>query len=261
MGRYELTYPKDSTNTVKRLNDKGSYSLQTIHRIINTSQILHVSFATPSEPFPAILPMIGQMGSFDRPSASLEDPLDLYLHGYVSSRLMNLGRAGSKDGKMQGTPLSVAASTCDGLILSLSAFSHSYTYRSAVLFGHATLVTDENEKLYAMELITNGVVPDRWRHTRLPPTKAELQSTGILKVRIASGSAKINKGQAHDERHDMDNQDLKDATWTGVLPIYQSMGSPIASSYNTIDVPGYIGEFMEEFNQDNRQQSLDSAVA
>ena len=25
-----------------------------------------------------------------------------------------------------------------------------------------------------MELITNSVVPDRWRHTRVPPTGAEL---------------------------------------------------------------------------------------
>ncbi|KAH7241295.1 hypothetical protein BKA59DRAFT_202646 [Fusarium tricinctum] len=261
MGRYELTYPKDATNTVKRMSELGSYSLQTIHRIVNTSQILHVSFATPSEPFPVILPMIGQMGSFERPSASLGDPLDLYLHGYISSRLMYLGRGHSNDGEDKGIPLCVASSTCDGLILSMSAFSHSYTYRSAVLFGHATLVTDENEKLYAMELITNSVVPDRWRHTRLPPTKAELQSTGILKMKVSSGSAKVNEGQAHDNRQDMDNEDLRTSTWTGVLPIYQTMGSPVAGPYNSVDVPGYIAEFVEDFNEGNKRQASDSTKA
>ena len=46
--------------------------------------MLHVSFNAPNSPFPAVLPMIGQMGSFDRPSADLGDPLDLYLHGFVS---------------------------------------------------------------------------------------------------------------------------------------------------------------------------------
>lgn len=80
MGRNDLEYPKEATNTVKRLNERGTYALETIHRIINSSQILHVSFNTPSQPFPVILPMIGQMGSFDRPSADLGDPLNLYLH-------------------------------------------------------------------------------------------------------------------------------------------------------------------------------------
>lgn len=48
--------------------------------------MLHVSFQPPNSPFPAILPMIGQMGSFERPSAGLGDVLDLYLHGLVCPR-------------------------------------------------------------------------------------------------------------------------------------------------------------------------------
>ncbi|KAH6900708.1 hypothetical protein B0T10DRAFT_35375 [Thelonectria olida] len=259
MGRYDLEYPKEATNTVKRLNERGTYSLETIHRIINSSQILHISFTSPSQPFPVILPMIGQMGSFDRPSADTGDPLDLYLHGYVSSRIMNLSRAQSDGEDPQGMPVCVAASHVDGLVLAISSFSHSYNYRSAVLFGHATLVTDEEEKMYAMELITDSVVPDRWRHTRLPPTKAELQSTGILKVRIASGSAKIHVGQAHDDKHDMENEAMRDSVWTGVLPIHQTMGEPLASPYNRVDVPGYISQFAQDFNGDNQQQALDAA--
>jgi hypothetical protein len=52
--------------------------------------MLHVSFQPPNSPFPAILPMIGQMGSFERPSAGLGDVLDLYLHGLVVSSLQKL---------------------------------------------------------------------------------------------------------------------------------------------------------------------------
>ncbi|KAK7415276.1 hypothetical protein QQX98_006025 [Neonectria punicea] len=259
MGRYDLEYPKEATNTVKRLNDRGVYALKSIHGIVNSAQILHVSFNTPSQPFPVILPMIGQMGSFGRPSADLGDPLDLYLHGYVSSRIMNLGRAGSEGDEAKGMPVCVAASHVDGLVLAISSFSHSYNYRSAVLFGHATLVTEEAEKMYAMELITDSVVPDRWRHTRLPPTKAELQSTGILKVRIASGSAKVRAGQAHDDKHDMEDETVRDTVWTGVLPIHQTMSEPVASPYNRVDVPGYISDFTNDFNGDNKQQSLDAA--
>jgi hypothetical protein len=45
-------------------------------------------------------------------------------------------------------------------------------------------VEDVDEKLWAMELITNSVVPDRWKHTRVPPNNAEMQSTQILKVKV-----------------------------------------------------------------------------
>lgn len=256
MGRHTLEYPKEAVNTVRRLNDRGVYSLSTIHGIVNTCQIIHVSFQTPNQPFPVILPMIGQMGSFARPSADIGDPLDLYLHGYVSARLMNTARTG---GGEQGIPMCAAASHVDGLVLAMSGFSHSYNYRSAVLFGHASIVEDEEERMYALELITDKVVPDRWRHTRLPPTKSELQSTNILKVKIASGSAKIRTGDSHDDKHDMENEELRDDIWTGVLPIYQTMGEPVPSSYNRADVPDYIKEFSNDFNTDNKEQALDAS--
>ena len=119
--------------------------------------MLHVSFVTPDSPFPTVLPMIGQMGSFARPSADTRDVLDLYLHGYVSAQVANLARkagsAGGHEGGDEGTetglPLTVAATILDGFVLSLTPNSHSYNYRSAVLFGHALLVTNVEEKLWA----------------------------------------------------------------------------------------------------------------
>ena len=65
----------------------ASYALETIHEIVNLSSVLHVSFSDPLSPFPIVLPMIGTMGSFVRPSAGLDDVLDLYLHGLVTFTL------------------------------------------------------------------------------------------------------------------------------------------------------------------------------
>lgn len=203
--------------------------------------------------------MIGQMGSFARPSADDSDPLDLYVHGYVSSRLMNIGRDASSGEEAKGLPVCVCASHVDGIVLALSAFNHSYNYRSAVLFGHATLVEDRDEKLYAMELITNGVVPDRWRHTRLPVNNAELQSTSLLRISIASGSAKIREGNASDERHDLDDQELVDRTWTGVLPMYQAAGEPVPSLYSKADLPAHLKEFADDFSSENKKHSAEIA--
>jgi hypothetical protein len=64
--------------------------LGAIHSIINSSQVLHVSFNPgPSDPFPAILPMIGQMGSFDYPSASIDEPLECYLFALLPAKSMD----------------------------------------------------------------------------------------------------------------------------------------------------------------------------
>ncbi|KAK1713588.1 flavin-nucleotide-binding protein [Colletotrichum lupini] len=273
MPRTELEYPKEPYGTVKRYSPRASYALRTIHTIINTSPILHVSFNDPQSPFPTILPMLGQMGSFSRPSADEGDVLDLYLHGYVSSRLINISRqpsdasptststsSTSSTSSSPGLPVCIAASHLDGLVLALTPNAHSYNYRSAVLFGHATLVSDPAERLYAMQLITDGVVPGRWEASRVPPNKSELSSTSVLKVRIATGSAKIREGPPGDDRADKEDAEVTGRVWTGVVPVYQVLGEPVAGPYNEVaEVPGYLGEYVRETNAVAKEAAFEAA--
>lgn len=235
-----------------------------------------MAFQPGASPFPAVLPMLGQMGSFARPSADTGDVLDLYLHGYVSSRLINVARASTAegpitaaaaaapqndDGTPPGLPVTVAASHVDGLVLALSPNAHSYNYRSAVLFGYATVVTDMPEKLYAMQCITDGVVPGRWRQTRVPPNSAEMQSTSVLRVRIVSGSAKVRAGNTHDERCDLDDAAVLDRVWAGVVPVHTTLGAPIPAPYNRVEpVPAYLEQFRADFNANAHETALAAAV-
>ncbi|ROT34895.1 hypothetical protein SODALDRAFT_329097 [Sodiomyces alkalinus F11] len=261
MARTELEYPKQPYGTVNRYSPRASYALRTIHGIINSCPILHVSFNPPDSSFPTILPMIGQMGSFDRPSADEGQVLDLYLHGYVSSRIINTTRktTGAAD-EPDGLPVCVAASHLDGLVLALTPNSHSYNYRSAVLFGHATLVEDTAEKLYAMELMTDAVVPGRWSNSRVPPNAAEMSSTGVLRVRITTGSAKIRAGPPSDDRHDLENPDVVGRVWTGVVPVHTTFGSPIPGPYNAVtDVPPYLQDTIDEWNQSGAESAMEAA--
>jgi nitroimidazol reductase NimA-like FMN-containing flavoprotein (pyridoxamine 5'-phosphate oxidase superfamily) len=213
-----------------------------------------------------MLPMIGQMASFARPSADTGDVLELYLHGYVSSRLINLSRKSSNgqsenEGEAEGLPITVGASHVDGLVLSLTPNSHSYNYRSAVLFGHASLVTDVAEKLWAMELITDSVVHDRYRHTRVPPNGAELQSTSVLRVRIDSGSAKVRSGTPNDDKTDLGDEALLDRVWTGVVPLHYTLGEPVPGPYNRLETPpAYVQEFVRESNLNAREIAVEAAV-
>ena len=56
--------------------------------------------------------------------------------GYVSSGLMKQARENPKS----GLAITIAATKVDGIVLSLTPNSHSYNYRSAVLFGFGSLV-------------------------------------------------------------------------------------------------------------------------
>ncbi|KAJ5722721.1 hypothetical protein N7488_000756 [Penicillium malachiteum] len=250
MGR-TLTYPKGKANTVNRYKHRATYDLGAIHSIVNASQVLHVSFNPgPDDPFPTILPMIGQMGSFDYPSSGIDEPQECYLHGYVSSRIMNLAR-NSEAG--EGLPICIATSKVDGIILSLTPNSHSYNYRSVVLHGYAKLVTSEEEKLWAMKLITNSVVTDRWDNSRVPPDRAEISSTVILKVTVVDGSGKIRDGGVSDERKDTGNEEVTNRIWTGVVPVWEKFGDPIPSDNNKIsEVPEHITSFIAKNNEKNR---------
>ncbi|KAF3917757.1 hypothetical protein ABW20_dc0101952 [Dactylellina cionopaga] len=254
----ELSYPKSKINKVNRLGERGKYECRAVHEIIAGSPVVHVSFNTSSlEDYPVILPMIGKLGSFENPSADLSEPLDLYLHGYVSSRIMNVARASTKDAPQQPLRVCVCATKVDGLVLSLTPNSHSMNYRSSVVFGSAELVTDLDEKMYAIKLITNGVIPGRYDDTRVPPDGAEMQSTQILRVTIEHASAKVRTGEPGDYEKDMKRDDVLDRTWTGIIPIYQSYGEPQESSYNRVKkVPEYISNYVKETGEAEKEYAL-----
>lgn len=192
--------------------------------------------------------MIGQMGSFEHPSADLHDPLECYLHGYVSSRVMKLARSDNEE----GLPVSIAATKVDGLVLSLTPNTHSYNYRSAVLFGYAKLVTSNEEKTWAMELITQSVMSGRWENTRVPPDGAEMSSTSILKVKIVSGSGKIRDGGAGDDKKDLNREDVTGRVWTGVVPVWEVLGEPIPGKTNRVQhLPEHVTTFVRKENEKN----------
>lgn len=201
--------------------------------------------------------MIGQMGSFAYPSADLHDPLDCYLHGYVSSRVMKLAR--SEEGK--GLPVSIAATKVDGLVLSLTPNSHSYNYRSAVLFGHAKVVTEVEEKIWAMKLITESVVQGRWENTRVPPDGAEMSSTSILRVKIVSGSGKIRDGGPGDDKKDLEKSDVTGRVWTGVVPVWEAIGEPVPGVTNRMkEVPEHVTAFAKKENEENEKYAKKAVI-
>jgi nitroimidazol reductase NimA-like FMN-containing flavoprotein (pyridoxamine 5'-phosphate oxidase superfamily) len=137
----------------------------------------------------------------------------LVLHGSAASRLMR--------GMEAGWPVCLTVTLLDGLVLARSAFHHSMNFRSVVLFGRATPVTDPEAKTSALRVISEHVIPGRWDEVR-PPNARELAMTAVLEVPIDEASAKIRTGPPKD-----DPEDLTLPVWAGVLPLETIPGEPV----------------------------------
>jgi hypothetical protein len=105
-----------------------------------------------------------------------------------------------------------------------------------------------------MELITNNMLPSRWAKSRNPPTKAELSSTSILKVKIVSASAKIREGGPSEDKKDLQDRELRERTWTGVVPYWGTWGEPVPGAENGCEE---VEEYIEEWRvrETNRARS------
>lgn len=212
--------------------------------------------------------MIARVGTF--PSGDGEAAV--YIHGYVSTRMFRpqTGRSSSsssssssgaaKDAEEEdaGLPVCIAATKIDGLVLGLTPFNHSYDYQSAVVHGTAMLLDpgtkaeprNREEILWAMQVITDGMVAGRWEGSRVPPDEGEIASTRILKVRIASASAKIRDCGVKNDAKDLKHEGTMGRVWTGVIPYVEMLGEPKPAEENKVkDVPAYIQDHVAGHNE------------
>jgi nitroimidazol reductase NimA-like FMN-containing flavoprotein (pyridoxamine 5'-phosphate oxidase superfamily) len=198
--RLVTSTPPTARATVRRLPERGVYDRDTVHAILDEGMVAHVGLATDDGP--VVIPMLyGRDG--DR----------LLLHGSPASRLL---RGGAK-----GTEMCVTVTLVDGLVLARSAFHHSMNYRSVVVFGHATAVSDLDERRAALDLLVEHIVPGRTADAR-PPDARELRGTLVLALPLDECSVKVRTGAPNDIDEDMDLP-----VWAGVIPLATVAGEPI----------------------------------
>jgi len=177
---------------VKREPKRGRYDRETIDAILDEALLCHIGFEVDGQPY--VIPTL---------HARVGDTL--YVHGSSASRMLR--HAGS------GAQVCVTVTLFDGLVLAKSVFNHSVNYRSAVVFGTATLVQGD-EKRAALHALTEQLVPGRWDEVRRP-TEQELKATSILSLPIDDASAKVRTGGPEEEPEDVDLP-----FWSGVVPVH-----------------------------------------
>ena len=204
---------------IGRIPKRGDYSKATIHGILDAAFLCHVGFVVDGQPFVI-------------PTGYGRDGDTLFIHGSAASRMLhNLEK---------GVEACVTVTLLDGIVLARSAFHHSMNYRSVVLFGTAKLVEEANAKVEALRVISEQIVPGRWKDVRLP-TAQELKATTVLALPIEEASAKVRTGPPVD-----DEEDYELDIWAGVLPLSMRPGTPVADPRLKSDrdaVPEYLLNF------------------
>ena len=185
---------------VIRESERGVYDRETVYRILDEGFLCHVGFSVDGQPF--VIPT-----SYGRQDANL------YIHGSAASRMLRQIK--------EGVQVCVTVTLLDGLVLARSIFNHSMNYRSVVILGKATLVDDPAEKLAALRVLSEHIIPNRWDDVR-QPNERELKATSVLRLPIEEFSAKVRQGPAID-----DAEDYSFPTWAGVIPLEVKVGAPI----------------------------------
>ena len=194
------TAPSSRTK-LRRGADRGDYEIDTIRTILDAGLIAHVGVQTPDGPL--VLPM-----------AYGRDDEKLYLHGAAANHLLGSG---------DGHDICVTVTHVDGLVMARTPFHNSMNYRSVVVRGLATKITDPDEKLRALKIITDHVVAN-WDEGR-PVSEIDNKKTLVLEMPLAEASAKIRSGDPIDEPDDMAGP-----WWSGVIPVETRFGEATAAA-------------------------------
>jgi len=200
--------------TIRRLPEKSVDDRAAIDAILDEGFVCHVAYLIDHRP--VVIPTL-----------YVRDGDTCLLHGSTASGIAAAARRGS--------PLSIAVTLVDGLVVARSGFESSVNYRSVVIHGHGTVLSGDAQRR-ALDLMVEGLIPGRLADIR-PPTDMELRKTAVVSVPLDTISAKVSAGPPED-----DIADLGTGVWAGVVPMTTTYGDPEPSPdlEPNVDVPDYL---------------------
>lgn len=212
-----MSEPVSERTTLHRYAHRAAYDRPTVDAILDEGIVCHVGLQT-EKGFPVVIPLAyGRVGDV------------VYLHGSAASRLFRGARTPTVE-------ICVTVTFVDGLVVARSTYNTDINYRSVMIIGHASEVTDLDEKRLGLEALVEHIIPGRTADAR-PPTEKELRSTMLLKLPLTESSAKIRTGWPSD-----DDEDYDLSIWAGVIPfshqIEAAMDDPALRF--ELDAPDYV---------------------
>lgn len=192
--------PVTETTRGRRLANRVSHDLDTIHAILDEALVCHIGATVRGRPWV-------------QPSLHWRMGEELFVHGHAGNALYAALAAGAD--------ACLTATLLDGLVMARSAFHHSANFRSVAVFGTCRAVTDPDEKNTVLEGMMDKFAPGRWAAVRAP-SASELKATSVIALPIIEASAKVRVGPPKD-----DAEDMALPVWAGVVPLRLERGEPV----------------------------------
>ncbi|MCX6401733.1 MAG: pyridoxamine 5'-phosphate oxidase family protein [Propionibacteriales bacterium] len=186
-----------------------------LHRFLQDGLVAHLGVTVGDHPL--VLP-----AAYAIDLAGPDECGTLYVHGSVAAGWLR---------QAQGGVVCVTVTEVDGLVAGRSAFHHSMNYRSAVVIGAARVVSDEDERQHALDLIVDHMIPGR-SGTLRPSTRKELAATAVLAIPLAEASMKARAGDPVDEP-----DDVAAGVWGGYVPLARVTSGAVSAGDSHSDVP------------------------
>jgi len=184
--------------TIRRLPELAVHDREQIHAILDEGFVCHVAYLDDGRP--VVIPTL-----------YARDGDRVLLHGSHASGLMQAVKRGS--------PLGIAVTLVDGLVVARSGFESSANYRSVVIHGTGRLL-EGDEHVTALDVIVEALIPGRLADIRRPTT-AEMRKTAVIAVGLEEVSAKVHNGPPEDAESDQGT-----GVWAGVIPLETTAGIP-----------------------------------
>lgn len=211
--------PQADISKVNRHPERANYNKRELLDVLDSSHVCQVAFQVEGQPF--VIPMM-----------YYSDREYVYIHGNPSARILKHLR----DGK----PLAVSFLEINGFVIAKRLANDSMNYRSAIVFGRAQEVVENDSKLEIFVKWIDKMMPGRTSETILPSEK-ELKGVSVFKIKIENFSVKTREGGPSDN-------DEKSDIWSGTVPISQLLSDPKFESSST---PSYVWEFIKKENLRN----------
>ncbi|WP_027852196.1 pyridoxamine 5'-phosphate oxidase family protein [Marinobacterium litorale] len=190
-------YTQTERTRVKRGAKRANYDKETVNAILDEALLCHVSTQLNGKPLL-------------QPTIHWRDGDQLYVHGSSKNGLFKV--------LLEGAEACIAVTLLDGIVFARSAFHHSVNYRSVLIYGHARLVDDPDEKSRSLDQLIEKFHEGRSKEAR-PANETELKATSVIAFTLDEVSAKIRTGGPVDDAEDMNLP-----VWAGVQPVITTLG-------------------------------------
>ena len=203
---------------LRRKPDRTVADRDVINAVLDEGLVAHVGLIAGDgdTAHPVVIPML-----------YARDGNVMYLHGSPASRLLRTAKKGAE--------VCVTVTLLDALVLARSGLNHSMNYRSVVVMGTATEITDREEKVAALNRFVDHTIPGRSAQIRAAHD-AEVKATTVLVLPLNECSMKARTTGVVD-----DPDDLDEPTWAGLIPLGLAIGEPQPDEGSVGDtVPGHV---------------------